>query len=102
VKFSSTLILKKIILVSLSVANFGVKPNSIVNSSSAIRNAIESCTGKTNITLVLPGRRIDLWSEGVFKKEFYISNTTENDTLSKVKKIAFLLERPKRLTQILF
>jgi hypothetical protein len=83
---------------TVSVANFGVKSNNFTNSSPAIRKAIESCAGKTNVTLILPGGRIDLWPEGSFKKELYISNTTENDTLSKVKNIAFLLEGKQNFT----
>ncbi len=82
----------------VSVANFGVKTNSFENASTGIRKAIEACGSKTGIILKLPGGRIDLWPEGAFKKELYISNTTENDTLSKVKNICFLLEGKQNFT----
>jgi hypothetical protein len=78
--------------------DYGVKPNSFTNASPVIRKAVESCSGKSNVTLQLPGGRIDLWPEGAFKKELYISNSTENDTLSKVKNIAFLLEGLNNIT----
>jgi hypothetical protein len=82
----------------ISVTDFGVKPNSFTNAGTAIRNAIESCSGKSNVIIELPGGRIDIWPEGAFKRELYISNSTENDTLSKVKNIAFLLEGLKNVT----
>ena len=78
--------------------DFGVAPNSFNNASPAIRKAVESCSGKSNVIIELPGGRIDLWPEGSFKKEIYISNSTEDDTLSKVKNIAFLLEGLKNIT----
>jgi len=69
-----------------------VKTNSLENAGPAIVKAIEYSKSKENVVLQLPGGRIDIWPEGAFKKELYISNSTENDTLSKVKNIAFLLE----------
>jgi len=80
------------------VTDFGVKSNSFSNASPGIRKAIESCGDQSNVTLMLPSGRIDLWPEGSFKKELYISNTTEDDTLSKVKSIGFLLEGKQNLT----
>jgi polygalacturonase len=82
----------------ISVTDFGVKPNSFTNAGTAIRKAVESCSGKSNVIIELPGGRIDIWPEGAFKRELYISNSTENDTLSKVKNIAFLLEGLKNVT----
>jgi len=83
---------------TILATDFGVKPNSFVNASPAIRKAVESCSGKSNVILQLPGGRIDIWPEGAFKKELHISNSTENDTLSKVKNIAFLLEGLNNIT----
>lgn len=83
---------------TISVAGFGVKSNSFENASPGIRKAIESCGDQSNVTLMLPGGRIDLWPDGAFKKELYISNTTEDDTLSKVKNIGFLFEGKQGLT----
>lgn len=82
----------------ISASDFGLKSNSFTNASPAIRKAIESSENQYNVTLQLPGGRIDLWPEGSFKKELYISNTTEDDTLSKVKNIGFLLEGKQHFT----
>lgn len=76
----------------IHLADWGVKPNTFTNSSPALRAAIEWSQGKKEVVLKLPGGRIDLWSEGSFKEELYISNTTESDTASKVRNIAFWLE----------
>lgn len=82
----------------VSVTDFGVKSNSFENASAGIKKAIEYSKVKSNVTLLLPGGRIDLWPDGSFKQELYISNSTENDTLSKVKNIGFLLDGFKHLT----
>ncbi len=76
----------------VDLADWGVKPNTFSNSSPALRAAIEWCRGKKDVVLKLPGGRIDLWPEGAFREELFISNSTENDTLSKVRNIAFWLE----------
>ena len=62
-----------------------------VNASPAIRKAVEACIRTGARVLSLPGGRIDLWPEGAVEKELYISNATEDDTLSKVKHIALCL-----------
>lgn len=78
--------------------NYGVLPNSGVNAAAAIQKAIAACKSKKKSTLLLPGGRIDIWPEGAAQRELYISNCTEDDTLSKVKNIAFLFEGCKNLT----
>lgn len=76
----------------INVSDFGVKKNSFENASPAIKKAIEHSKRKKNIRLVLPGGRIDLWPEESFKRELYISNGTESDTVSKNRSIAFLFD----------
>ncbi len=76
----------------IELDRFGVEANTFQNSSSAIQKVLESYQGKSNIIFKLPTGRIDLWPEGAAKKELYISNTTEDDTLPKVKNIAFWFE----------
>lgn len=83
---------------TIKVTQFGVKSNSYLNASKGIREAIEKCKGKQNVVIQLPGGRIDLWPEDAVKKEIYISNTTENDTLSKVKNIGFFFDHLKNVT----
>lgn len=74
------------------LTEYGVRANSFQNASSGIRKAIEACKRKGGATLLLPAGRIDIWPEDSAKRELFISNCTENDTLSKVKNIAFLFE----------
>jgi hypothetical protein len=83
---------------TVSVTNFGVKSNSFENASPGIVKAIESFKRKENAVLKLPGGRIDLWPEGAVKRELYISNSTEADTLSKVKNIGFWFENFQNFT----
>jgi len=82
----------------VSVTDFGVKANSFENASPGILRAIEACKSLPEVTLLLPPGRIDMWPEGAFKRELYISNTTEDDTLSKEKNIGFFFENFKNLT----
>lgn len=81
----------------VSITDFGVKPNSFENASAGVKAAIAFCKAKSAGTLLLPGGRIDLWPEYAFKRELYISNSTENDSLSKLKNIGFLLDGFKNL-----
>jgi len=83
---------------TIKVAQFGVKSNSYLNASKGVRQALEKCKGKENVVLQLPGGRIDLWPEYAVKKEIYISNSTESDTLSKVKNIGFFFDHLKNVT----
>jgi hypothetical protein len=82
----------------ISVTDFGVKPNSFENASPGICKAIEACKSSHEVTLLLPSGRIDLWPEGAVKRELYISNSTEDDTLPKVKNIGFFIENFENLT----
>ncbi|WP_214227803.1 right-handed parallel beta-helix repeat-containing protein [Pedobacter sp. B4-66] len=76
----------------IKAVDFGVKKNSFENAAAGIQKAIDACKGKQGAILELPGGRIDIWPEGSAHRELYISNCTEDDTLSKVKNIAFLFE----------
>ncbi|SMO51818.1 Right handed beta helix region [Saccharicrinis carchari] len=82
----------------LKLTDFGVKPWSFQNASPAIAKALESVRGRENVVLKFPGGRIDLWPEAAVKKELYISNTTENDTLSKVKNLGICIEDFSNIT----
>ena len=76
----------------ISVADYGVNPWSFENASPMIVKAIEHAKEKNCNVINFPEGRIDLWPEGAEKRELYISNTTEPDTLSKVKNIALCIE----------
>ncbi|MFV0505343.1 MAG: right-handed parallel beta-helix repeat-containing protein [Bacteroidales bacterium] len=79
-------------------SDYGVRAKSFQNASAAIRATIEACKGKSDVVLRFPEGRIDLWTDGAFKKELYISNSTENDTLSKERNIAMLIEDMENIT----
>lgn len=81
----------------IRASDYGVRSNSFENAAMEIRNAISACKASDKTTLLLPGGRIDIWPEGAAKRELYISNCTENDTLSKLKNIAFLFEDCKNI-----
>lgn len=81
----------------VKASDFGVKSNSFMNASAGIQKAIENCQSKNNSTLLLPGGRIDIWPDGAVKRALYISNCTEDDTLSKIKNIAFFFENCKNI-----
>jgi len=85
-------------MITISVTSFGVKANSFENVSPGSVKAIGYCKGKENAVLKLLVGRIDLWPEGTVKRELYISNSTEADTLSKVKNIGFWLENFQNFT----
>jgi len=78
--------------------DFGVRSNSFENASAGLAKALAWCKGKRNATLVLPGGRLDAWPEGAETRELYISNGTEDDTLSKQHAIALLCEDMDGLT----
>lgn len=82
----------------IKASDYGVRPNSYENAASGIRRALEACQAGDGAVLVLPGGRIDIWPEGAVKRELYISNCTESDTLSKVKSIAFVFENLRNIT----
>src|SRR5205809_3694165 len=82
----------------IKASGFGVKPNSFENAAPAIRKAIEACKAAGASILSLPSGRIDVWPEGAVDRELFISNCTENDTLSKVKHIAFAFENCRDIT----
>src|SRR4249919_2669787 len=82
----------------IHASDHGVRSNSSENAATAIQKAIDACKAKGDAILMLPGGRIDIWPEGAAKRELYISNSTENDDLPKVKSIAFLFEDCKNIT----
>ena len=81
----------------VALTDFGIKSNSFENASAGVKKALRFCKENSADTLLLPGGRIDLWPEYAFKRELYISNSTENDSLPKIKNIGFLLDGFKNL-----
>ncbi|MCD2421845.1 right-handed parallel beta-helix repeat-containing protein [Niabella pedocola] len=91
-------VLRAQVPVTIHAADYGVKANSYQNAAPALQRAIGACRKYPAAILKLPAGRIDVWPEGAPKRELYISNSTEADTLSKVKSMAFLLEDSRNIT----
>ncbi|MBO9593932.1 MAG: right-handed parallel beta-helix repeat-containing protein [Niabella sp.] len=84
--------------VVIRAVDYGVKAGSYKNAAPALQRAIAACRKHPAAILKLPAGRIDIWPEGAPKRELYISNSTEPDTLSKVKNIAFLVDGARNIT----
>lgn len=82
----------------IHASDHGVRSNSFENASTAVQKTIDACKAKGDAVLLLPGGRIDIWPERATRRELYISNSTEDDDLPKVKNIAFLFEDCKNIT----
>ena len=79
---------------SISVAKFGAVPNSRENVTLCVIKALESCKGKENAVLVFPRGRYDFWPQHCIEKEYYESNTTDNNP----KRLAVFIENQRSLT----
>src|ERR1044072_6583110 len=82
----------------IKATSFGVRANDHMDAAAGIRRAIEACKKITNVVLLLPGGRIDIYPEKATERELYVSNCTEDDALSKRKKIAFAFENCSNIT----
>ena len=82
----------------INLSDYGVAPNSYQNASANIARAIKDAAGSDSCIIKFPGGRIDLWPEAAERKIFYISNATENDSLSKEKTIGMLFKGLSNIT----
>lgn len=76
----------------------GITPDTFGNIVSQVQSIIESSRLAENPVIIFEKGRYDFWPDGAVKKELYISNCTEDDTISKVKNIAIWLENLDNLT----
>ena len=72
----------------ISVADFGLKPDSRVNSVPYVRKALEACRKQPGSTLFFPKGRYDFWPQYTVEREYFESNTTDNNP----KTLAILLD----------
>lgn len=82
----------------INLSDYGIIPNSYQNASANIARAIKDAAGFDSCIIRFPGGRIDLWPEGAERKIFFISNATENDSLSKEKTIGMLFNNLSNIT----
>ncbi len=79
---------------SISVTKFGASPGSRENTTLFVIKALESCKGKENAVLVFPKGRYDFWPQHCIEKDYYESNTTDNNP----KRLAVFVENQHNLT----
>ncbi len=76
------------------VTDFGLKPDSRQNAVPAVRRALEACRKIDNPVVVFPQGRYDFWPQGCTEKDYFESNTTDNNP----KRLAVYLENFSGLT----
>jgi hypothetical protein len=79
---------------TISVTNFGAVPGSRTNATPYIIKALEACRGKQNAVLWFPAGRYDFWPQHCIEKEYFESNTTDNNP----KRLAIFIKGQKDLT----
>lgn len=73
----------------VNVAEFGLKPNSHENAIPFVNKAIERCEKDSNCVLFFPKGRYDFWPQNAIEKEYYETNTTDNNP----KRLAIFLRK---------
>tara|TARA_R110000868_G_scaffold172577_1_gene408434 strand:+ start:21637 stop:23496 length:1860 start_codon:yes stop_codon:yes gene_type:complete len=92
--FSSALNAQQII----DLKDYGVRANSFQDAVPAITQALNDAAKYESSVVRFPKGRIDLWPAEAAKRELYVSNATESDSLSKVKNVGILLEDMSNIT----
>jgi len=63
----------------ISVADFGLSPNSRANAVPAVKAALEACRQMENPVLSFPEGRYDFWPQHCVERDYYESNTTDHN-----------------------
>jgi hypothetical protein len=79
---------------TVSIADFGLKPDTRENAVPYVRKALEHCKDKGVSTLTFPKGRYDFWTHRCIEKDYFESNTTDNNP----KRLAILIEKFDGLT----
>ena len=83
----------------INVTDFNVQPNSFLDATEGVKQAIVACKDQPESLLVFPKGRYDFFPENAEKREYFISNTSsEEECLSKIKTIGLLFENNKNIT----
>ena len=77
----------------ISIADFGLLPDTRENATPFVRNAMESITGK-DVTLYFPKGRYDFWPQHCIEREYFESNTTDINP----KRLAILIDKKVNFT----
>ncbi len=79
---------------TLSISDFGLKPDTHENAVPAVKRALAACVGKSDMTLVFPKGRYDFFRQDCPEKIYHESNTTDTNP----KTCPILLENLKGVT----
>lgn len=80
--------------VKISVADFGLKPDTRENAVPYVQKALEVCKAQPGSTLYFPEGRYDFWPHHCIERDYYESNTTDNNP----KRLAVLIDKMKDFT----
>lgn len=78
---------------TISIADFGLLPDTRENATPFVRKAMESITGK-DVTLYFPKGRYDFWPQHCVEREYFESNTTDINP----KRLAILIDKKVKFT----
>jgi len=79
---------------AINVTDFGASPNSRENAVPTVQKALQACRNLKNPILVFPQGRYDFWPQHCVEKDYYESNTTDNNP----KRLAIFIKNFKNLT----
>lgn len=79
---------------TISIESLGLKPDSRENAVPYVKKAIDMCLNKTNPVLVFPKGRYDFWPQHCIERDYFESNTTDNNP----KRLAIFIERMEEFT----
>jgi hypothetical protein len=79
---------------TISVSDFGLKPDTRENAVKIVQKALELCRTKSKPVLVFPSGRYDFWPQYATEKLYYESNTD----VIPLRRCAILIEDMKDLT----
>jgi len=79
---------------AVNISDFGAKADSRENTVLAVQQALKFCRNIEKPVLVFPKGRYDFWPQHCIEKEYFESNTTDNNP----KRLAIQIEKFKNLT----
>lgn len=84
---------------TISVADFGIKPDTYKNVTPNVQKVIEQALKTNQTRLVFPKGRYDFWPDGAIRAKYFVSNTSkEQEDSSKIKTVGMLFKNAKDLT----
>lgn len=84
---------------TVTVTDYGLRPNSFEDAVPALKKAIEVCKKSGYTKLIFPKGRYDFWPDHAETRNYYVSNTSsDTECPSKIKTIGLLFEGLKNLT----